>query len=181
MVKRDTSNQNESYETKPSRIKKAALNRDQSATSNRLKQQYIPEVFNRDMQSLHEKTEKIRLSNSPVPGANPPPKPNILDLSARQTTVEALESAMNDFLFKEGPPQPAPLSAQDRKNTMDELGYDLIGETSTTPKPPQAPTLSKPAKLTAADRLTTTEFNEIVNAPFEEIIDNSDNKDPLPL
>jgi len=178
MVKRDTSNQNESYETKPSRVKKAALNRDQSATSNRLKQQYIPEVFNRDMQSLHEKTEKIRLSNSPVPGEVP--KPQTLDLSARQSTVEALESAMSDFLQDNGPPQPAPLTVEDRKNTMDELGYDLIGDTD-TPKPPPVPTLSKPAKLTAADRLTTTEFNEIVNAPFEAIIDNSDNKDPLPL
>mmetsp|Transcript_8753 Transcript_8753/g.21550 ORF Transcript_8753/g.21550 Transcript_8753/m.21550 type:complete len:721 (-) Transcript_8753:206-2368(-) len=184
IVKRDTSNQNESYETKPSRIKKAALNRDQSATSNRLKQQYIPEVFNRDMQSLHEKTEKIRLS-SPVPPDSgrempKPPKPQMLDMNARQSTVDAMEQAMTDFLFTQGPPQPAPLSEGDRKNTMDELGYDLIGD-SDAPKSPPA-SLSKPAKLTAADRLTTTEFNEIVNAPFEEIIDKTDDGDaPLPL
>merc|ERR1711966_433978 len=100
---------------------------DQSATSNRLKQQYIPEVFNKDMQSLNHKTEKIRLS-SPVPdsSASVVPKPASLDLGDRQTTVEAMESCMQHFLMKEGPPQPARLTQEDRKNTMDELGYDLI-------------------------------------------------------
>ena len=184
MIKRDTSNQNESYETKPSRIKKAALNRDQSATSNRLKQQYIPEVFNKDMQSLNAKTEQIRLTNSPVPEKNSspaqPPKPQLLDLDARQTTVDAMEQAMTDFLFRNPPAQPNPLSAGDRQNTMDELGYDLVGETS-TPAPPPTESLSKPAKLEAKDRLTTTEFNEIINAPFPPINDDTDDKDPLPV
>lgn len=183
MIKRDTSNQCESYETKPSRIKKAALSRDQSATSNRLKQQYMPEVFNRDMQSLHEKTEQIRLSNSPVPDQSSsvpkPPKPQQLDLGARQTTVEAMEQAMTDFLFTQGPPQPTALTQGDRRNTMDELGYDLIGE-SDPPKPPTQ-SLSKPTKLTAKDRLTTTEFNEIINAPFPPIDGDTDDKDPLPM
>ena len=45
MVKRDTSNQNETCETKPS-IKRAALNRDNSAAANRLKEQYMPEFYN---------------------------------------------------------------------------------------------------------------------------------------
>ena len=184
MVKRDTSNQNESYETKPSRIKKAALNRDQSATSNRLKQQYIPEVFNQDMQSIHEKTQQIRLSNSPVTeqssNASKPPKPQSLDLGARQSTVEAMEQAMTDFLFTQAPPKPTPLSQGDRKNTMDELGFDLIGESDSS-KPPPTHSLSRPPKLTADDRLSTTEFNEIVNAPFPPVSGEANDKDPLPM
>jgi len=188
MVKRDTSNQNESYETKPSRIKKAALNRDQSATSNRLKQQYIPEVFNKDMQSLHEKTEKIRLS-SPVPDRSDlvSTKPAALDMRGRQTTVDAMEQAMTEFLFKNPPPQPAPLNAGDRKNTMDELGYDLIGDSESQNEAnkiadlaPLQP-LSKPSKLTPGDRMTTVEINEIVNATFDITDDKVDNESPLPL
>ena len=70
MLKRDTSNQNETVESKPHRIKRAALNRDQSATSNRLKHQFIPEVFGEvhdpNMQSLQETTEQIRLGDSPA-------------------------------------------------------------------------------------------------------------------
>jgi len=174
MVKRDTSNQNESYETKPSRIKKAALNRDQSATSNRLKQQYMPEVFNRDMNALHEKTGQIRLNNSPVPertAAAPKPVPLM-----RQSTEDVMEEAMAGYLLDQPPPQPAPLTAGDRKNTMDQLGYDLIGDDR---KLPAAQSLPKPTKLTQNDRLTTVEFNNIVNAPFP--ITHGDDENPLPL
>lgn len=175
MVKRDTSNQNESYETKPSRIKKAALNRDQSATSNRLKQQYIPEVFNKDMQSLHEKTEKIRLS-SPVPDRSvATPKPAALDMSARQTTVDAIEQALGDGIFDQPAPKPAPLSIGDRKNTMDELGYDLI-DGSLEKLPPV-----RPPKLTQNDRLTTGEFEAIVNAPYDIVNDRAGDGNPLPM
>ena len=183
-VKRDTSNQNESYETKPSRIKKAALNRDQSATSNRLKQQYVPELFNEDMRSLHEKTGNIRLS-SPVPDrSHALPKPPAVDLGGRQTTEEALTR----YFLDEPPPQPAPLKQGDRQNTMDELGYDLLGEsdsltlestaTDYEKLPPVSRSLAKPQKLTPDDRLTTTEFMTIVNAPFAKC-DGDEN--PLPL
>jgi len=186
MVKRDTSSQNESYETKPSRIKKAALNRDQSATSNRLKRQYILEVFNKDMQSLHEKTEQIRLS-SPLPDIGGTTlKPAPLDMGARQSTVDALEQAMSKYLFDQTLPQPAPLSKGDRKNTMDELGYDLIddddvpNEDIKSVDDPKLPP-SKPLKLTQADRLTTTEFMKTVNAPLLTTDDKSDDESPLPL
>lgn len=183
MVKRDTSNQNESYETKPSRIKKAALNRDQSATSNRLKQQYVPELFNKDMQSLHEETGKIRL-NSPVPDrSHVIPRPTAMDMRGRETTVEALTR----YFLDEPPPQPGPLKAGDRQNTMDELGYDLIGDSDSLnldstatnyQKLPPSRSLAKPRKLTPDDRLTTTEFMTIVNAPFPKC-DADEN--PLPL
>jgi len=70
-LKRDTSNQNETVESKPHKIKRATLNRDQSATSNRLKQQFPSEVLDEghdpNMQSLQETTEQIRLVESPLP------------------------------------------------------------------------------------------------------------------
>jgi hypothetical protein len=52
MIKRMTSNQNETVDTKrdlvgPS-IKRAALNRDQSAAANRLKAASLPEYYNKD-------------------------------------------------------------------------------------------------------------------------------------
>jgi hypothetical protein len=71
MVKRDTSNQNETYETKPS-IKRAALNRDNSAATNRLKEQYMPEFYNngrfdaeREMRTL---SDNLELSTLDTPG-----------------------------------------------------------------------------------------------------------------
>jgi hypothetical protein len=52
MIKRMTSNQNETIDTKrdlmgPS-VKRAALNRDQSAAANRLKAASLPEYYNKD-------------------------------------------------------------------------------------------------------------------------------------
>jgi hypothetical protein len=171
MVKRDTSNQNESYETKPSRIKKPALNRDQSATSNRLKQQYIPEALNRDMSALPKNMEQIRLS-SPVPDMRKAaPKPAPLDLEARQSTMDAVTEALTDYDMFSRPPQPAPLNSGDRKNTMDELGYDLISDIG----------LKKPPKLTQSDRLTTSEYLDIVNAPLPISNVKTDDETPLPL
>jgi len=164
MVKRDTSNQNESYETKPSRTKKPALNRDQSATSNRLKQQY-------DMSALPQNMEQIRLS-SPVPGMSQAAlKPAPLNFEARQSTVDAMTEVLTDYDIFSRQPKPAPLNSGDRKNTMDELGYDLIGDTD----------LKKPPKLTQADRLTTSEFLDIVNAPLPISNVKTDDETPLPL
>lgn len=124
------------------------------------------------------------MSNSPVPeqSSSPPkpPKPQLLDLEGRQTTMDAMEQAMTDFLQTQGPPQPSALTQEDRKNTMDELGYDLIGESDSL-KPLPTQSLSKPSKLTAKDRLTTTEFNDIINAPFPPITGDTDDKDPLPM
>jgi hypothetical protein len=71
MVKRDTSNQNETYETKPS-IKRAALNRDNSAATNRLKEEFMPEFYNngrfdaeREMRTL---SDNLELSTLDTPG-----------------------------------------------------------------------------------------------------------------
>jgi hypothetical protein len=80
MVKRDTSNQNETYETKPS-IKRAALNRDNSAATNRLKEEYMPEFYKngrfdaeREMRTLSDNLELSTLDN-PRGIAGPRPRP----------------------------------------------------------------------------------------------------------
>merc|ERR1711865_1220894 len=118
MVKRDTSNQNENYETKPSQIKRAALNRDQSATSNRLKKEFMPDYFdkhNNDMQTLQEDTEQIRLSQGPNSSLQPLEKikPQSLNQEGRVSTMDAI---MNDLLAK-----PSPLLQGDRVSTIDAL------------------------------------------------------------
>jgi hypothetical protein len=79
IVKRDTSNQNENYETKPS-IKRAALNRDNSLASNRLKEQYMPEFYNgkfdtdREMRMLSDNLEETNLRSPDGEPLRPKPK-----------------------------------------------------------------------------------------------------------
>jgi len=78
IVKRMTSNQNEDFETKPDlkpgrSVKRAALNRDNSTASNRLKEQYPPTaessglkkpaVLDSEMRSLSISTEQISLDS----------------------------------------------------------------------------------------------------------------------
>ena len=75
MAKRMTSNQNETVETKPDlcgpSVKRAALNRDQSAVSNRLKVTHLPEYYNKngkfdtehEMNVLTDNLEQSTLGN----------------------------------------------------------------------------------------------------------------------
>lgn len=175
MVKRDTSNQNETYETKPS-IKRAALNRDQSATSNRLKQEYMPDYFNKEMQTLQETTEQIRLSPGPVPRDQPRPKP--LGDGGRVTTA--------DIIATEIMAKPAPLLIDARVSTIDALDIDLDGSdsvirTDDLGKGGGGSGLPKPAALGPDNRLTTQEFLDIVSAPLEPVEDNGNSDDPLPV
>jgi hypothetical protein len=81
LVKRMTSNQNEDFETKPDfsgegrSIKRAALNRDNSMASNRLKAEYAPGALKRpipldkDMRMLSASMEQSSLGG----GARPKP------------------------------------------------------------------------------------------------------------
>jgi len=182
MVKRDTSNQNETVETKPS-IKRAALNRDQSATSNRLKKEYMPEYYNkqfdteREMQTLQETTEQIRLS--------PGPKPRPLGEEGRVTTMDAI--AM-DLMAR-----PSPLLGENRVSTIDALDIDLDGSDSVLrteedlagpgPDGSAKPSLPKPAAVGPNNRLTTQEFMDIITSPIAEVNDEKEDisDDPLPL
>ena len=186
IVKRDTSNQNENYETKP-HIKRAALNRDQSATSNRLKEECMPgyfdkEILNKEMQTLQEDTEQIRLS--PVPDSyvqtleNSKPQPFSQD--GRVSTMDAI---VNDLMAK-----PSPLLGGDRMSTIDVLEglvdedySDPFGETKNTDdgrgnyidnqkQNTSSTSIPKPSSLTQANRLTTQDLFRIADAT-----------DPLPM
>jgi hypothetical protein len=191
IVKRDTSNQNESYETKTS-IKRAALNRDQSATSNRLKQEYMPDYYNtqfdteREMQTLQETTEQIRLSPGPRPRqAVEAPKPHSLGQEDRVTTM--------DVITRELLSKPTPLLEEHRMSTLGSLDLDLDGadailKTEDLMDEPNrragssVSSLPKPAYIGPESRLTTQEFFELVSAPLDTEDDKlGDDDEPLPL
>jgi hypothetical protein len=190
MVKRDTSNQNEQP-----MIKKAALNRDQSATSNRLKREYMPDYFNREMQTLQETTEQIRLSPSGpdsettgIGNAGAPPKPQNISTQNRMSTVEVITM---ELMAK-----PSPLLSENRVSTIDALELDFEGSDSVintdnldnavddADDTDRHSSMPRPPALGPQNRLTTQEFMEIVAAPLVSLsdrvpVDNDD--DPLPM
>ena len=73
-----------------SRVKRSALNRDQSAATNRLKQIYCPEVFNVDLQSLSQNVEQIQLSGPATKANNTVSRPDGLNSGSRLTTRQAI-------------------------------------------------------------------------------------------
>jgi hypothetical protein len=118
IVKRDTSNQNENYETKPS-VKRAALNRDNSLASNRLKNEYMPEHYNfnteHEMKRLSNNLEHSTLSPGLSGKDRPQPKPLAED--GRVSTMDAISM---DLMAK-----PQRLLAGDRVSTFDALDIDF--------------------------------------------------------
>jgi hypothetical protein len=179
IVKRDTSNQNETYETKPS-IKRAALNRDQSATSNRLKQEYMPDYLNREMQTLQETTQQIRLS--PGPSARDLARPKQMGEDGRVTTMDAIA---RELMAK-----PAPLFADSRVSTIDVLDLDLDASDSVIklddfdkPDGTRRNSLPRPSALGLDNRLTTQEFLDIVTSPItvDDKSGDDDDDDPIPF
>lgn len=183
IIKRHTSNQNETIETKPDlrgpSVKRAALNRDSSAAANRLKEKYVPgwkpsgTAFNaeHEVNQLSENLEQSTLNNGAegVSAVRPLPlreeermstidqiamdlmvKPVSLSNTNRSSTIEALALDLNedDPFIRPGPVE--------RGSTMDEVFNDLKDG---------AP---KPATLSAADRLTTKDFYDLVTEPIGE-------------
>jgi hypothetical protein len=82
IVKRDTSHQNETVETKH-KVKRAAFNRDNSLASNTLKQQYMPEYFS-DVKKLSDSFGKSTL-DSAIRKEQATTKPNALNETNRVT------------------------------------------------------------------------------------------------
>jgi len=182
MVKRATSNQNETLETHPSlvgpSVKRAALNRDSSAAANRLKEQYIPGFVKRqtpfddekEMGSLRDSLEQSTLATSEV--AKPKPltdaertssidhiamdlmvKPVALSSTSRSSTIEALAlDLVNDDPFS----RPSRPGAVQRETTMDKIFQELRDE------------LPKPGAFTAGDRVSTFDFLDFVNEPVPQ-------------
>jgi len=202
MVKRDTSHQNESLETKHS-VKRAAFNRDNSMASNRLKEQYMPGYFDNKFNSEHEvkklsdNLEQSKLSPKRAQ-INTAPKPESLKDSNRLTTLD-----INDLIAK-----PISLSGTNRVSTMEALNIDLgnepmfdthiDGASSSAISRPNAMTsdnrlttfdtsingdstsaISRPSAMTSDNRLTTNEIFALVNADPEDLVKGDDGPPPL--
>jgi len=123
IIKRATSHRNESYETKPSRVKKPALNRDQSAVANRLKKQYIPECLSKDMQGL-------RLSTSSQDRPSPINTSNRLNMEDK-VELDILKNMHGSLVSNDAPAivssdRPLPLDTSDRMKTCDTIELDIL-------------------------------------------------------
>jgi len=177
LIKRMTSNQNETLETKPDlkgpSVKRAALNRDNSTAANRLKEKYVPGYRNRpfnlerEMRQLSQTFEQSTL-DATATGVKPKTmsdadkmstidhiamdlmaKPVCFSGQSRSSTIEALALDLDDDLFF----RPGTV---ERSRTMEEVFAELRDG------------VSKPASLASMDRLTTNDFLDIVNEPIGE-------------
>jgi hypothetical protein len=173
IVKRMTSNQNETAETKrdlvgPS-VKRAALNRDNSLASNRLKEKYLPAYkkgpFNSDQEisRLRDNLEQSTLASAP--------KPQYLTQEERMSSIDMF--AM-DLMVK-----PSPISGSNRSSTIEALDLDLEDDPILRPAHltrnssmeltfADLKGLPRPSALSGGDRLTTTDFLAIVNEPIPD-------------
>ena len=114
VVKRMTSNQNESVETKPDlqegrSVKRAALNRDNSTASNRLKAQYVPELLSVRPKPMDEQMRMLSNSmkqSTITEGETDRPKP--LSIDERSSTLDKV--AMEAFIMS----KPTPLGSGER-------------------------------------------------------------------
>jgi hypothetical protein len=172
-VKRATSNQNETLETKPDlrgpSVKRAALNRDNSLASNQLKEKYLPDFYvmkkfdhDREMRMLSDNLEQSTLDNSIRPKSlervstmdmialDLMIRPDRLSASNRSTTLDALNLDFDeDALIRP--------EALTRTSTLD----DLIGELKDG--------VTRPGALSELDRLTTEDFLfSMVNDPIQD-------------
>lgn len=166
MVKRATSNQNETIETKPDlrgpSVKRAALNRDNSLVSNRLKAEYLNgtlqqiETFDSDKEvrnlsgTLAEATLEV---SAPVTKMRPKP----LSASERMSTIDQI--AM-DLMTR-----PEPLGMKSRSSTIEALALDFDDDQIRRPDLDRGISinslgafsqdfLARPAALTSEDRIT---------------------------
>lgn len=181
IVKRDTSHQNE----QPS-IKRVALNRDNSLASNRLKQEYMPEYYNKrfdteqEVRTLSDNLEHSTLS--PLSAGPPRPKPKPLAGDGRVSTMDAITM---DLMAK-----PQRMLVGNRVSTIDALDLDLDDDPIIRPKDDMSALkhdLPKPSSLAPDNRLSTMDFLDLVNEPIVEddrpmVKPDKDRDDqPLPL
>ena len=182
IVKRHTSNQNENAETKkdlrgPS-VKRAALNRDNSLASNRLKAAYLNDTMNKldifdsdkEMRNLSGTLEQATLEGSGGPYTF---RPKPLSASERMSSVDKI--AMDLMIG----PEPLGLS-RSRSSTIEALALDFDDDPVLRPglekyssvdslfnAEMEKDPLAKPAGLTADARITTMDFLDMIRAPLE--------------
>lgn len=185
IVKRQTSNQNETLETKPdlrdigserSSVKRAALNRDNSLASNRLKEKYLPnynsrrsmpkpQCFDSEMRKLSNAMGSTglrprslangeRVSTLDMIAMDLAVKPTGLKAEHRSSTIEALNLDLDETADSILGESYKPKGALQRSTTMEAVFADL------------EETLEKPGTLAMNDRLTTTDYMDMVNAPI---------------
>jgi hypothetical protein len=177
IVKRATSNQNETLETKPDlrgpSVKRAALNRDNSLVSNRLKAQYMnttlkeTDTFDSDkeVRNLSGNLEQTSLEVS-EPTIRTRPKP--LSATERVSTIDKI--AM-ELMVK-----PEPLSNRSRSSTIEALALDFDDDQIMRPDLDRMSSLNsvfsnlaKPAALAADGRVTTMDLLDMVNRDEEPL------------
>lgn len=157
IVKRATSNQNENTETRPylegQSVKKAALNREGSLASNRLKAKYLPGYFDstKEVEKLSNNLRQSSISEAPRPVA--------LDANDRMSTLD-MQSI--DLAVK-----PAALGSTSRSTTIDALALELDDDAGEFFA--DSTKLPKPKSLASDLRLTTTDLIDIVNEPLAEV------------
>lgn len=172
-----TSNQNETDETKrdlvgPS-VKRAALNRDNSLASNRLKEKYLPAYkkgpFNSDQEisRLRDNLEQSTLASAA-------PKPQLLTQEERMSTMGSIDLFAMDLMVR-----PSPISGSNRSSTIEALDLDLEDDPILKPAHlarnssmeltfADLKGLPRPSALSGGDRLTTKDFLAIVNEPIPD-------------
>jgi hypothetical protein len=180
LIKRATSNQNETIDTKPGchldghSVKRAALNRDSSHAANLLKAKYMPGLYPQpfdaktEVESLSTNFEQSTLEAT-VPPSKPAQytqqdrmmtldmnaldlviKPTLLRLSSRSTTLEALNIDFDDDPFA------SPITELDR-DSVDDF-YDSNTAASSLNMEAK---LSRPSVLSTSQRLTTNDLFDI--------------------
>ena len=174
IVKRATSNQNETYETKPDLIggavKRAALNRDSSAAANRLKELSFPDQFNngkfdvaKEVHELSQDMGRSTLGKAPPAPAQP----------ERVSTLDLMPTIQGSVSEDSAPPVTRPSNLEERTTTMDVIAASLAEEDAhlylgDRVESVGAVELPKPGAWGFNDRLTTTDLMEMVNEPIPD-------------
>ena len=199
IAKRMTSHQCETDETKPDlvgpSVKRAALNRDSSHASNRLKELAFPgqfsngkfdtvkemnelseDMFRSTLESVNNHRESNRDHSETSAILELPPlddsAPKRLTYEERKSTIDMIAMDLMD--------KPVRLSATERSSTIEALNLDfdtdyfskpgLMSRSTTIEAVEAAFDLKddKPATLTLEGRMTTDEIADMVNDPIEE-------------
>jgi hypothetical protein len=168
MVKRSTSNQNETPETRPDMvgpsIKKAALNRDNSMATNRLKEICFPDQFSQGKFDVTKEVHDLNreMSRSSLGGTTaavpqmPPPAGAATQRTWTQDSLPSINDGDVPFLNR-------PSSPLERTSTIDHIASLEVAT-------------AKPEPLTEGGRSNTTntidEFGE-----FDDLYDDTINLD----
>ncbi|CAB9514556.1 Nitrilase family, member 2 [Seminavis robusta] len=196
IIKRMTSNQNETFETKPDlvgpSVKRAALNRDQSAAANRLKAASLPDYYNKDgrlfdpvkeMNNLADNMEQSTLRG----GDGAPPEKKPLDADERNTTLDTVAMELMT--------RPDVITDNSRASTAEVLALDGLEndpainvDNESAPAPPRPSAMNannrmttmeacfaeldavtaKPMALTGTDRVSTSDYLDLGDGPLTE-------------